>query len=464
MKPGSGKMRAGSKKGVVGILAGLIVFSVIAGGFLLFFGSGSAAASPTCNLVVNSENLADNAVQSAIDSASPGWKVCLGAGSFPEQLTISTPGLKLVGAGAAKTFIDPTSVVADTVDWDSAPTHTPAAALLFVNNTTGVTIQGLAVSGSSSAGSISGCGEEFIGVDIQNSSGTTLLNDGVTGIELPPALLGCQNQLAVYAYTGYYATSYVPASPVTVTMTHVSVTKYGKNGITCDDPALSCVLSGDSVVGIGPTSATAQNGIQIAYGAVGTLSHDLVKQNAYTGTLSTLDWYGNGYQAAGILLYLPGAGTTVETSTVSSNAMGVVSYGPAPIQIVGNSVSGSTGYGIVENGEYGTQALIANNTVNEAGAGGVGILVDNGTFNLTGNHIEHSSSSGTNGASQVVCGSGSYLACSPSQSVSTAAIQAVSESSAGPTNLVLSGNVFRSDSLSIATTSVLGGSVSLQFA
>jgi len=435
----------------------MIVASVIAGAFLLFVGSGGASAATGCNLVVNSENLAGNAVQSAINSANPGWKICLGAGSFPEQLTISTPNLKLVGAGTSKTFIDPTSVVADTVDWDSAPSYTAAAPILLVDNTTGLT-----VNGAPAASSITGCGEDFLGVDVQNSSGTSLVSAKVTGIELSPSLLGCQNQLAVYAYTGYYATGYV--APVTVSFTHVTVTAYGKNGITCDDPGLTCTLASDTVTGIGPTSATATNGIQVAYGAVGVLSHDSVKDNAYTGPTSTLDWYGNGYQGAGILFYLAGAGTSVSSSTVGANAMGITVLGAAPVQIVGNTVSGSTGYGIVVNGAAGSQALIANNTVSEAGVGGVGILVDNGTFNVSGNTVSHSSSSGTNGASQVVCGTGSYLSCSPTQNISTAAIQAVSENGTGSTTVVLFGNVFKFDTLSVASLAVRGGSVNLQFA
>lgn len=447
------------------VVGALLALSVFVGGFALVAVAGLTSATPTgCNLVVNSENVANTSVQSAINSASPGWKICLGAGSFPEQLTISTPGLKLVGAGAGLTFIDPPSVSATTVDWDSAPALYPLAAVILLDNVSGVTVQGLTVNATAASGSITGCGEQFNGIDVQNSSGTHLAQDRVIGVELGPSLLGCQNQQAIFAYTGYFATGWVPSSPEVITVTHVSVSSFGKNGITCHDPGLTCVLSSDTSTGIGPTTATAQNGIEIAYGAVGQLSHDHVSATDYTGGTTTLDWYGNGYQASGILLYLPGAGTFISHCTLSANAIAIADLTGQPTQVVGNSVSGSLGYGIVVNGAPGVGQLVANNSVNELGAGGVGILVDNGTFNVTDNTISHTSASGTNGASQVVCGTGSFLSCSPSQSVSTAAIQAVSESSVGATNVLLAGNIYHFDNLSVATQAVLGGSVALQFA
>jgi parallel beta-helix repeat protein len=442
----------------------LMVASALAGIGILEFATGAATAvAESCNLVVNSENVANNSIQTALNSASPGWTVCVGAGTYPEQLTIATNGVELLGMGPASTIIQPPSVSATTFDWDSAPNPLAAAAIILVKNVTGVEVQGLAVDGSAAQSSFSSCSTDYIGIDYQNSTGN-ILGDAVRNIQFSASLLGCQGQLAVYAYTGYFATGFIPLSPMVVTISHTVVTAYGKNGITCDDPGLTCDVNLDTTTGIGPTSAIAQNGIQIGYYAIGVVSANKVSANNYTGGGSTLNWYGVGYQASGILLYLTGPGTVVQKNTVFNNPMGIVDYSNNSSKILGNTVTNSTGYGIVANGAPAGQVLIANNTVKNPGTGGIGILVDSGTFNLTGNHIAFTSSGGSNGASQPVCGTGAYLSCTPTRSVSTAAIQAVSESGSGPTDVTLFKNAFRSDSLSLATLAVLGGSVSIVFA
>ncbi|MCI4330431.1 MAG: hypothetical protein L3K19_01100 [Thermoplasmata archaeon] len=442
----------------------IIVVFAVAGASLLFAASGNVSASPTCNLTVNSENLANNAVQTAINSANPGWRICLGSGSFPEQLHISTSGLTLAGAGAGLTVIDPASVSTTTVDWDSSSPQAPLAAVILVANTTGVTVAGLTVNASASASSITGCGSDFVGVDFQNSSGT-LTRATVTGVQLSPSLLGCQNQLAVYAYTGWFSTSFVPFPPLHVTVSQTLVTVYGKNAITCDDPGLTCTLNGDTTVGIGGTSATAQNGIQVAYGAVGHLLNDKVSADNYTGGGSTLDWFGTGFQASGILLYNAGGGTTVAHSTLSGdpNAIAVFETTPSSVYITNNGITGAEGYGIVVNGAPGSTAYIGNNTVNSAATGAPGILVDNGTFNVSQNTVSHVSNSGTNGASQVVCGTGSYLSCPTTMSIHTAAVQAVSEGAGGPTSVTFFHNGFHADVLSFAAVAMPTGSVTLQW-
>jgi hypothetical protein len=441
----------------------LVAFAAV-GVSALFSIAGTAHATPTCNLSVNSENLANNAVQTAINSANPGWRICLGAGSFPEQIKISTSGITLVGAGPALTTIDPPTINTTTVDWDSSSPQTPLAAVVLVANTTGVTVSGLTVNASAAASSIGGCTPDFVGVDFQNSSGT-LTRAKVTGVELPPSLLGCQNQLAVYVYTGWFSTSFTPSPALHVTISKTVVSAYGKNGITCDDPGLLCTLTGDTTIGLGGTSATAQNGIQIAYGAVGQLANDKVLADNYTGGGSTLDWYGTGYQASGILLYNAGSGTTISHSTVgtSPNAIADFETTPSTVFITNNLVTGAMGYGIIVNGAPGSTALIENNTINAAATGAPGILVDNGTFNVSKNIISHVSNAGTNGASQVVCGTGSYLSCPTTMSISTAAIQAVSEGAGGPTSVTLFGNIFHADALSFAAVAMPTGSVSVQW-
>lgn len=458
----------GSSGGRSGTTVGFAVMVLMGAGFAILAAGGGAGATvahaKTCNLTVNTENLAGNAVQTAINSANPGWTVCLGAGTFPEQIDISKK-LTLSGAGQGVTFLAPTTVVANTVDWDSAPSLLPVAAIVLIDNATSVTITGVDVNGTAAAASsFSGCGTTFVGIDYQNSTGT-ISSDKVNGIEFSASLLGCQGQLAIYAYTGFFATGFTPSPANVVTISKVTVNTYGKNGITCDDPGLTCSVSSSTVAGIGGTSAIAQNGIQVAYGALGHLTSNKVSADNYTGSGSTLDWYGTGTQGAGILLYNAGSGTTVNKNTLSTSPFAIadVATTAASVFITGNSVTSFTGYAIVVNGAPGSTALITNNTVNALGTGAAGILVDNGTFNVSENKISHVSTSGTQGSSQVVCGTGSYLSCGTTLSIRTAGIQAVSEGAGGLTDVTLFANTFTSDSLSIATLAMPTGAVTLQF-
>src|SRR5690242_2573826 len=129
------------------MVAWVVVGGLSAGGFVI--AAASAGPAPhTCNVLVNSENIANNSVQTAINGANPGWKICLGPGSFPEQLNITTAGLTIVGTTTGGTIIDPTSVSSTTVDWDSSAPHAPLDPVILVANTTGVTISTLTVNGS----------------------------------------------------------------------------------------------------------------------------------------------------------------------------------------------------------------------------------------------------------------------------------------------------------------------------
>lgn len=472
----------------------VLTSTFLALGALAFVAVGVSAATTThvtCAVTVSSENLANNAVQSAINSF-PGQTICLGAGSFPEQLTISVSGTSLVGAGATKTFIDPATVALNTVDYDSASSVgnaaslTSAAAIILVSNSTsnaptsGVVIQGLAVNGTSASSSFGGCGPNYFGIDFQNASGS-ITSDAVIGVALPPPQFGCQDGLAVYVYNGHYYSGLSPTTTVAISGT--KVVGYDKNGITCDDPGVACMLSGNTVTGAGPVTNNAQNGIQIGFGASAKVTANHVSGNGYTGTTATNDWYANGYSAAGILLYDSANGTSVTGNTVVLNQLGIAYFddgvldgGFANTTIALNTVKESNAYGIVAQGAPGggDRVAITSNTVSNKKSlnpviyGAPGILVDTGSFVLTTNHVLGAATTGTNGPNQEVCGPNSnsgigtpFLTCANYENISTAAIQVLSESSTNPTSVTLSGNTYGLDVAHLASMTVLGGSVSL---
>lgn len=461
-------------------------------GVLLVWAPGFAVASPNgCAAVVTHENGANDAIQLAIN-ANPGKVICVRAGVFPEQVTISAPGTVLRGAGASRTILEPTAPLQfNTVDYDSASSignlssTTPTAAIVLVANTTGALIEDVGVNGTAGTATFTSCAQDYDGVDFQNSSGS-LVSSSVTGVELPGNLFGCQPGLGIYAYDGYFFTGQVPSPARQVTVRETTVTQYDKNGITCDDPGLTCTLASDLVTGLGPNASVAQNGIQIGFGALGQLLSDRVSANVYDGPLATNDWYASGATSAGILFYDAASGTTVTNGRLVRNQIGIASYddgvaangyaGPQSLTILGTSIVSSSAYGIVLNGAPGgaDSAVVHGTSINNLHGpdpsvwGAPAILVDTGHFSIYGNVFGGSSraAGASNGASQIVCGTeanGSVgepiLSCPTNTSVATATIEGVSEAPGNPTVISVYNNVYISDPNRLSTLSVLGGTV-----
>jgi hypothetical protein len=493
-------MRGNKPRISVPIIAAIVVLGAL-GTFALIAPGGARGASlsagPTCSVTIHHENVADNAIQSSIN-AYPGGVICIGAGTFPEQLTISSSNTFLKGAGAGTTIIEPNSGVGagsltfNTVDWDSAPyaggvtcgasTCVPLAAIILVTSgtpgappITGVTVQGVTVNGAAGSSNV-GCGDDYVGVDFMDASGT-LTKSAVSNVASPPASFGCQEVSgAIYAYNGYYYSALSPSVQVAVSDT--TVMGYQKNGITCDDPGMTCTISHDVVTGAGPITTNAQNGVQIAYGATASIQRSTIAGNSYTGASTTNDWYAYGAAATGILLYDSGSGMNVSYNSVNDNQLGIVyiddgsfDAGSQVITIYHNTVDSSNAYGIVASGAPGggdTVNLIANLVDNEVAVnptiwGAPGILLDTGTFTLIGNHVEGSSTAAgsSNGASQTVCAPTGYpITCATTQNIPTAAVQGASEASSNPTILNLVSNHYAQDTNQLATIAVNGGSVS----
>jgi hypothetical protein len=467
------------------IVAVLVVLGALGTMTLIAVGSAqapsTALAKDPCSVTVFTENLANNAVQTAIN-AFPGGTICLGAGTFPEQLTISSSGTTLKGAGATMTFLAPTSVAENTYDDDLGVTgSTGMYAIILVGTpclpgpcgsltqVTGVTVEGLTVNGALSSSSLTVCGntpQDFVGVDFQDSSGT-LTSAKVVNIATS---YPCNPESAVYATNGWLYTGTPVAN--TVTVSHSTMSGYMKNGITCDDPWESCSILSNTVTGSGPNPNIAQNGIQVAFGAFAMVTSNTISGNdcTWSGGCGN-DWY-TATQAAGILLYDPATGTTVSSNTATLNQVGILFVddgapsngyvGAVTVTISHNTVKESYAYGIVANGAPGgaDKATIHANTVNNKESlnpsiwGAPGILVDTGTFHVTGNSIFGSSTAigSSNGASQSV----------PPGSLATSAIQGASESSTNPTTLYIGGNSYSGDSFRLVTLGENGGSVNVE--
>ena len=99
------------------------------------------------------------------------------------------------------------------------------------------------------------------------------------------------------------------------TITNNVITGYQKGGIVVDNTGSDAVITGNTVTGEGPTTATAQNGIQISRGATASLNGNTVSGDDYTP--------GPDSATVSIFLYQSGA-VTVTGNTVSAAEIGLL--------------------------------------------------------------------------------------------------------------------------------------------
>jgi hypothetical protein len=162
---------------------------------------------------------------------------------------------------------------------------------------------------------IGGCAPELVGIFYRNTSG--IVNHLVTrnqylGASESDPLNGCQSGLGIFAQSGNGETS-------VVTVENSSVHDYQKNGITGNEAGTTLTVTGNQVVGQGSTNGAAENGIQIGFGAAGTVSGNTVIDDVWGPDTSS----DPGNAAAGILLFDAASGVTVKLNAVGNTQFGI---------------------------------------------------------------------------------------------------------------------------------------------
>jgi parallel beta-helix repeat protein len=283
----------------VGLVAGPAAMAGATGSGGTLYVSTTGANTTTCRLTQHP----CKTITYAVSQAAVGSVIKVAAGTYAEQVYVNGAGLNNVtikGAGAGTTIVEPSALPQSDTDSDSS---TVQDAIVDVNGATGVTIEGLTVNGAGASGTFTGCGVGYDGVYFHNASGTLSKVD-VANVALPAGLFGCQQGQSVYVTSDSGLTS-------DVTMTKVVASGIDKNGITCDDPGTTCLISNSTVTGAGPTTSTAQNGIQV-YGSSATLTKDTVNSFSYTG---------GGADATGILIINAGS-LSLTHSTMDADDVG----------------------------------------------------------------------------------------------------------------------------------------------
>src|SRR5271167_1923840 len=204
-------------------------------------------------------------IQDAINAASPGDEIHICKGIYVEQITIHKP-LDIDADNGA--ILMPSNMQANTT---SLFDGSPIATALLVAETNGVSISGLTVDGANNA--ISECAPDLVGISFQNASGM-LERVAVRNFKLAASLNGCQSGSGIFVQSGSGGVSKVEIE-------HCTVHDFQKNGITADEQGTVTVIRRNVVTGIGATTGAAQNGVQIGFGAAGSILENVVTNNIW---------------------------------------------------------------------------------------------------------------------------------------------------------------------------------------
>jgi len=210
-------------------------------------------------------------IQEAVDAASsPGTVIRICPGTYPEQVSI-TKALSLQGENGV--VIEPSHVGGDTMSTFSGASLAP---IILVKDTTDVDIRDVIVDGASN--DITACGPDFIGILYQNASGE-VARVAVRNVKLSTTLNGCQSGSAILIQSGGGKTSVVGVKSS-------SIHDYQKNGITANEVGTQVQIEDNVVTGVGPTTGAAQNGIQIGFGAGGSITKNTVANHIWSPCVS----------------------------------------------------------------------------------------------------------------------------------------------------------------------------------
>jgi Periplasmic copper-binding protein (NosD) len=351
---------------------------------------GTASAVHRSRLVVDDDKVECPSagfthIQDAINAASPGDEIHICKGIYVEQVTVRLP-LEIDADNGATLM--PSAMQANTTSlFDAAP----IATALLVADTTGVSISGLTVDGANN--DISQCAPDLIGISFQNASGE-LDHIAVRNFKLAAPLNGCQSGTGIFVQSGGGGSSKVEID-------HCTVHDFQKNGITADEVGTVTIIRRNVVTGFGPTTGAAQNGVQIGFGAAGSILDNVVTNNVWapcidistcttvaTNILVTqsdsVDVSGNTAGISQVNIFVHGNNSEIERNDTFATAVfdGIRLQGDQSRVHQNHVLSGA------ESGIFlsGNNNVIVNNAVTEAKIGVLKAIDSSGNI-IAGNHF-----------------------------------------------------------------------------
>jgi hypothetical protein len=330
------------------IVAILVVAAASVHGTTLVVNNNPANTSSPCNTA------AYPSITAAVSAASPGNTIEVCPGTYPEHVYINKPNLKLTGIN-----IDGSSLIElypstgyQIADVDTTVADTTVSGVLVVDSVSGVAIKNISVNGYAATTTTSnGCAINSVGIYFRNASGSVTDSAvAYTGLNADGSISGCQEGHGIYidSYNGGAAS---------VTVTGTSIHDFDKSGIVAADSGTILVAKDNAITGSGPTTLIAQNGVEVLYGAKGTVNSNVVSSVDYTPSSSA---------GTGILFYLAADDGQANDNVVNDTNNGVYFQGSNHNQAEGNNISKTFNYDAVVAYQSDFD-LIENNIISRAG-------------------------------------------------------------------------------------------------
>jgi hypothetical protein len=208
-------------------------------------------------------------IQMAVVAASAGDTIKVCPGNYPEQVKI-TKDLTIVGVpymNQNAAVVKPIATLPNSSDG--------VAAIILAENARNVELENLTVDGATNG--IASCTPTLAGIYYHNASGeverTAVRNIRVAGFP------GCQSGFGILVKSDSGKRSVVEIE-------ENSIHDYQKGGITANSVGTDVAIHGNAVSGLGPTGDIAQNGIQIGFGAKGSIDNNSVINHIYAACTS----------------------------------------------------------------------------------------------------------------------------------------------------------------------------------
>jgi hypothetical protein len=259
-------------------------------------------------------------IQDGVDAVAVGGTINILPGSYEEQVVIAKNDLSLLGSGngsdpgTSSIIVSPLSLTYYFVTGTN--NNFP---VVGIHDATGVTLDHVRIDGAGRGSA----NRRFTGVGFWDAGGS-VTNCYITGLRETP-YNGNQHGVGIYSYND-------TGGPYTINVSGTTVNDFQKNGITLLGEGLTANISACTVTGQGSTAIIAQNGIQIGYGAGGSISDCSVSDISY----NPATWL-----ACGILM-LNGTSVDMTGANTVSNCMVGVMYQETSGSVDGLTVNSGT--------------------------------------------------------------------------------------------------------------------------
>jgi hypothetical protein len=302
---------------------------------LMALGAGPAAAvtrvvdnTPAAKCKTPTPNVPANnftAIQPAIQASNPNDTVLVCPGTYEELVTIkrNTGGTVLNGLKLSSHATHAAII--------KAPGSTTGGdAIVRVSEARTVEVRKFRITGPGPGP----CNSIKLGVWVRDNADAKVLNNQVLNVRDEP-FSGCQNGSGIQFGSFESGTPDV-STPGDGSAQQNLVSGYQKNGITVNETGSNVLVHLNTTIGAGATGITAQNGIQVGFGAVAKISSNKVEANFYTGV---------NFASGGIIGVDPaGVGVAISGNVASNNQVNYWAADMDVAQIINNRSTG---------GEYG---------------------------------------------------------------------------------------------------------------